>query len=266
MDDQQFRRLLEYFDLSWAGYRKVRKGVKKRIARHMEGLGCHTMAEYLLTLDGHPGVRLECERLMAVSISRFFRDQSLWQALENKIFPEILKRDVDPVRIWSAGCACGEEVYTLKILWERLRAMQSQMPSLHILATDLNPLYIERAKAGIYPRSSLREVPEEIIPAYFERQRAKDHFAVQAFLKNGITWKEHHFLSDPPEKDFHLILLRNNLLTYYNQEIIDPALERVTTCLTPEGYLIIGIREKIPSPPANLTPLKDHACVFQNRH
>ena len=265
MDDQQFHRLLEYFDLSWAGYRKVRKGVKKRIARHMEGLGCHTMAEYLLTLDGHPGMRLECERLMAVSISRFFRDQSLWQTLENNIFPEILKRDVDPVRIWSAGCACGEEVNSLKIAWERLRAGHGQMPSLHILATDLNPLYIERAKAGIYPRSSLREVPEEIRPIYFERQRAKGPFAVKAFLKDGITWKEHHLLSDPPEKDFHLILLRNNLLTYYKDEVIDRALKGVAACLTPGGYLIIGAHEKIPSLPANLVPLKDHAGIFQDR-
>jgi len=265
MDDQQFRRLLEYFDLSWAGYRKVRKGVKKRIVRHMEGLGCHTMDEYLFKMDGHPGMRLQCERLMAVSISRFFRDPSLWQTLENEIFPEILKRDVDPVRVWSAGCACGEEAYSLKMTWERLRAGHGQMPSLHILATDVNPLYIERAKAGIYSRSSLREVPEDIRPDYFERRRGKGPFAVKAFLKDGITWKEHHLLSDPPEKTFHLIFLRNNLLTYYNQEIIDPALERVTTCLTPEGYLIIGNREKIPSLPANLTSLKDHACIFQDR-
>ncbi|MBU2497818.1 MAG: hypothetical protein KKE57_02855 [Proteobacteria bacterium] len=266
MDDKQFRRLLEYLDLSWAGYRKVRKGVKKRIARHMEGLGCHTMDEYLLTLEGPPALRLECERLMAISISRFFRDRSLWQTLEDMILPEILKRNLDSVRVWSAGCACGEEVYSLKISWERLRARHSQMPLLDLVATDLNPLYLDRAKSGIYPRSSLREIPEEIRPTYFERQRGKGHFAVQTFLKDGISWQEHHLLSDPPENNFHLILLRNNLLTYYKEEIIDPALKRVATCLTPEGYLIIGAREKIPSLPAKLTPLKDHPCIFQNRH
>lgn len=265
MDDQQFRRLLEYLDLSWSGYRKVRKGVKKRIARHREVLGCHTLDEYLLVLDRHPALRLECERFMAVSVSRFFRDRALWECIEKEILPEILTRNLDAVRVWSAGCACGEEVYTLKILWERLRAGRTEMPSIDLVATDLNPLFLDRAKSGTYPPSSLREVPEETRLAYFETQKEKGHLSVRPFLKDGISWREHHLLSDAPQRGFHLILLRNNLLTYYREEIVHRVLQGVAACLTPGGYLIIGAREKISRLPMNLAPWKDKASVFQIR-
>jgi len=72
MDDGQFRILLEYLQYSWTGYRKVRKGVKKRMQRHMQQLGCRNVMDYLKILDLEPGTRHECELLMTVSISRFF--------------------------------------------------------------------------------------------------------------------------------------------------------------------------------------------------
>lgn len=113
MDDQQFRQLLKYFGLSWRGYRKVRKGVKKRIRRHMNVLGCHDISAYLLELDRSDKLRHECELLMTVSISRFFRDGKLWEVLQTGILPGLIEKSVEKMRVWSAGCASGEEVYSI---------------------------------------------------------------------------------------------------------------------------------------------------------
>ena len=85
MDDAQFRKLLEFLRYSRAGYRRVRKGVKKRIQRHMQRLGCRDITAYLSLLENQADCRYECELLMTVSISRFFRDRRLWQMLENQI-------------------------------------------------------------------------------------------------------------------------------------------------------------------------------------
>ncbi len=85
MDDDQFRQLLDDFNFSWAGYRKVRKGVKKRISRHMQELNCPNIKVYLDLLNQNDAVRQESERRMTVSISRFFRDRKLWQDLEEEI-------------------------------------------------------------------------------------------------------------------------------------------------------------------------------------
>ena len=167
MDDHQFHQILQHLGLSWAGYRKVRKGVKKRIRRHMQILYCTNMAEYLLELDRNDEARDECKRLMTVSISRFFRDQRLWELLQNEILPVLIEKYSDKTRVWSAGCASGEEVYSFKILWDYLATSNSHLPGLEITATDMNPEYIKRAEDGVYSDSSLKEVPEQFRFVYF---------------------------------------------------------------------------------------------------
>jgi chemotaxis protein methyltransferase CheR len=87
MDDTSFIRLLEYFNLSWSGYRKVRKGVKKRIARHMQALNLSSMDDYLKLIDKDEDVRKKCFWHLTVSISRFYRDRHLWERLGREILP-----------------------------------------------------------------------------------------------------------------------------------------------------------------------------------
>ena len=129
MDDRQFRELLHRFELSWDGYRKVRKGVKKRIRRHMQQLKCQNVRDYFVALEKDKEQRRQCERLMTVSISRFFRDRGLWLMLENEVLPCIIDNNKALVKVWSAGSACGEEVYSFKILWDRLRErFESSVP------------------------------------------------------------------------------------------------------------------------------------------
>ena len=205
MDDQQLRKLLSYFGLSWDGYRKVRKGVKKRISRHMHKLGCRTMQAYFLALDQNKDAKQHYECLMTVSTSRFFRDRGLWQTLENEILPAIIKENRWRVKVWSAGCACGEEVYSLKILWHTLGRRFQHLPELEIWATDMNPVYLNKARTGIYPRSSLKEVPEAFRALYFEPGAKEQTYAVAERLKKGIMWHDHNLLIGPPGTNFQLV-------------------------------------------------------------
>ena len=262
MHDHQFKQLLNKFQLSWAGYRKVRKGVKKRIGRHMQQLGYRTFSNYLSLLDENEEMRKECQRLLTVSISRFFRDCHLWQILENDILPAQIKREQEKITAWSAGCACGQEVYSLRIIWDRMQVRSAYQPELEITATDLNPEYIEKAQRGIYPASSLKEVSGEILSGYFEKIKGKSLYAVKPSLKGQVRWKVHNILSAPPEKNFHIILLRNNLLTYYTNGLIKPALSNIWDCLAPEGALIVGSHEKLPFRPSGLSPQTDSSIVY----
>jgi len=265
MDDYQFRQLLNYFGLSWDGYRKVRKGVKKRIHRHMHGWSCRTMQEYLLALDQNNDARQDCELLLTVSISRFFRDRGLWQTLENEILPAIIKKNKGSVKVWSAGCACGEEVYSLKILWDTLGGRFHHMPGLEILATDMNPVYLDKARIGTYTRSSLKELPEALQARYFKHGTKKRDYAVAERLKIGIMWRGHNLLFDPSTNDFQLIFLRNSLLTYYQDELKVPAFYKVLDSLVQDGFLIIGSQEKIPPGVRGLLPFGHHPYIFQKR-
>ncbi len=263
MDDAQFKILLTYLGLSWQGYRKVRKGVKKRISRHLQELGCRNVSEYLLALKD-PVVRGTCDELMTVSISRFFRDPRLWEVLASEILPELLAANNDRLMIWSAGCACGEEVYTLKMLWDSLGST-CNLPKLHITATDINPICLERAHIADYPPSSLRQTPARFLPRYFQEDPASGRFTVKAFLKSDIEWRLHKLGDDPPGLYFHIIFLRNNLLTYYQDPFRSAVFKQIMDCLVKDGLLIMGCHEKLPLEMKDLLPHPLLPYVFKKR-
>ena len=229
----------------------------------MQQLGCGYTASYLLALEGDERLRIDCERLLTVSISRFFRDIGLWRELEDRIFPRLIEKNRERIKVWSAGCACGEEVYSIRMLWEGLKGRFPRLPALDLLATDKNPVYLDRAKAGLYPASSLREVPESFRSRYFETRREGTHFIVTSSLKKDISWMEHDLLTDPPDRGFHLILLRNNLLTYYEDQLKGPAIQRVVRVLDDNGFLVIGSHEKLPMRLPELIIFDRSGSIFQ---
>jgi chemotaxis methyl-accepting protein methylase len=263
MNDQQFRQLLNRYEFSWTGYRKVRKGVKKRIHRFMKSIECSNMASFLSELDKNDDIRHQCELLMTVSISRFFRDRGFWQGFKENILPEIMDADREKIKFWSAGCACGEEVYSIKIIWNLLSDRYLHVPDLEVLATDINPTYLERARSGIYPPSSLKEVTTEIRSKYFEQKGSQKLFEVKASLKKGITWTNHHLLSDPPGSDFDIIFLRNNVLTYYEDQLKTRAFSNVLESLAPCGILVLGAHETIPFETKDITGVAPYSFVFK---
>lgn len=251
MHDDQFQKLLDEFNLAWSGYRKVRKGVKKRISRHMQELNCPGFQAYLDLIAQNDAVRRECLLRMTVSISRFFRDRKLWVGLEQDILPGLIKTQLRRLRIWSVGCACGEEVYSLKIIWERLRQTYTYLPVLEITGTDKHSDYIDRARAGVYASSSLKEVPPEMREHYFDIRRNGHRFDVKASVKADIDWKVQDIFAESPGSGFNIIFLRNNLLTYYKEPLKEEGLSRVVKALAPNGWLIVGSHEKMPATASN---------------
>jgi chemotaxis protein methyltransferase CheR len=229
----------------------------------MHDLGCQNLTGYLLEIDRNDETRHQCERLMTVSISRFFRDRKLWEVLQAELLPELIEKNKGGLRIWSAGCASGEEVYSLNILWDVSTASMDPVPNLEITATDLNPSYLERARLGVYPSSSLRELPEPLRSAYFQAHAGGKRYAIRTPLKEGITWQVHDLISDTPGSVFHLILLRNNLLTYYGNEKKRPALQKVIDHLSTGGFLIIGSHETLPFEWHDLHPFGNFPYVFK---
>ena len=252
MDDDQFRQLLDQFNFSWAGYRKVRKGVKKRIFRHMQELNCPNIRAYLDLVDKNDALWKECEKRMTVAISRFFRDRQLWHDLEADILPILIKKEEKVVRVWSAGCARGEEVYSFKIVWDRLKQKYGQIPLIEITATDMNPEYIEKADAGIYTKSSLKEIPPAARAIYFDIKKSGNRFDIKTAFKKGINWKVQDIFGNPPGPAFDIIFLRNNLLTYYKEQLKAKGLKTVIKALVPDGWLIVGSHEKLPAGISNL--------------
>lgn len=229
----------------------------------MQRLACRNVQEYVALLDNDTAAAVECRSLTGVSISRFFRDARLWETLENRILPDLVERFPSEIRVWSAGCAGGEEVYSLKILWNRIGLSETGRPGLRITATDMNPAYLERAKTACYPSSSLREVPGAARTQHFGAESGGKRFRVKPEFTEGITWQVHDFFSGPPGSGFHLIFLRNNLFTYYRAPDIMPVLDAAIRALLPGGRLIIGSHERLPSPIPDLLPCPSLPYLFR---
>ena len=263
MDDQQFRQILDFLGLSWSGFRKIRKGVKKRVNRFMQEKSFQDIRGFLTALSENKALKTQVEQLMAVPISRFFRDRKLWEVLEKHVLPLIAAKQKEKIKVWSAGCASGEEVYSFKILWEEWGKGLDQLPELELWATDMNGELLDRAKTGVYSPSSLKEPREEWRVGYFSPAKG-NRLAISDSLKEHIHWTVHNLLlHEPPVKGFQIIFLRNNLLTYYKNELLRPAFSKVIESLSPGGFLIIGAHEKLPPGFQMLPPFPHHPSIFK---
>jgi chemotaxis methyl-accepting protein methylase len=169
------------------------------------------------------------------------------------------------LRVWSAGCACGEEVYSLKIVWEQMRLSGSILPEIEINETDLNPQTLQRAKEGKYPRSSLKQVSKRRRESCFRVKRGGRQYWINESLKSGIRWLVLDLFAPPPETGFHLIFIRNNLLTYFQAERILPALDQILESLAAGGYLVIGSHERLPYEKPALQLSATLPYVFQKK-
>jgi chemotaxis methyl-accepting protein methylase len=263
MQDASFYQILDHLNLSREGYRKVRKGAKKRLSQHMQKLGCVSVRDYIAAVSRAPDAEQECRMHLTVSISRFFRDRRLWDALENTELPNLISARGSIFRVWSCGCARGEEAYSFIILWDRLRRTAHKLPALALWATDINPDFIEMAKKGVYGISSLKELPREDIDRYFDQMNGKLRYVVKPFLKEGIRFDQHDIMKHhPPASRFEVVLVRNNLLTYYRTPEKERALQTILRALAPGGMLITGSHERLPGGFGLMKASADQPWIF----
>ena len=259
MDDIQFRIILDRLGLSWKGYRRVRKGAKKRLGRHMQQLQCATIEDYMSALAESPEKLKQAKIDLAVSISRFFRDRQMWKILESRILPNLITREDPVLKVWSAGCSSGEEVYSYNVVQKR----QGNAKELQIWATDINPTMLARARAGVYPPGSLKDVSQEWQSAYFSLIPDGKR-AVRDFLKSGIHWDLRNvWEEEPPNECFDLVFMRNHVFTYAREEFRGPVLAGIVERLRNNGYLVIGAHEKLPASFPFLHPDFENPMIFQ---
>jgi len=230
----------------------------------MQELGCHRMHDYLAILDTNPAIKNDAEQLLTVSISRFFRDRRLWKTLKDTIIPHVISQYGETVQVWSAGCALGQEAYSFTILWLILGDTLGHLPQIHVWATDSNPDYLNKAREGMYVRSALKEMPETIIENYLCPSEDKTTYSIIDTAQQGIQWEIYNLIKEPtPMREFQIIFLRNNLLTYYRQEIKEPAFRKVLKSLAHGGFLIIGSHEKLPCETTELVPFEGLSYIFR---
>ena len=249
--------------LRWQGFRKVYGQVCKRLRRRMKQVGIEGFAAYRKRLETHPEEWTVLDGLTHITISRFFRDKSVFEALERRVLPDIAARaeaEKRQARFWSAGCASGEEPYPLKILWDL--AIVPAFPNVEcaVVATDVDETVLKRAHKGCYTRGSLRELPDVLLHQGFERSGGL--FCVRRRHREGVAFLSQDLRSEAPEVLFDLILCRNVAFTYFEPPLQAEALDRLLDRLSRPGYLVIGAQERLTHEASGLVPLSGVPGIF----
>ncbi len=245
-------------DLRWPGFRKVRRQVCKRLNRRLHDLGLPNFAAYQARLEADPAEWQAFDRCCHITISRFFRDGGVFEVVRSLLLPEIAaraEREGRAGRIWSAGCASGEEAYTLKILWDLEVARSHPGVPLAVIATDIDETMLARAWQGCFKATSLRELPPHLVEQAFERGGRL--FCVKSCHREGIEFLSQDLRSETPIAFFDLILCRNVAFTYFALPLQERVLARVVERLLPNGYLAIGRHEQLPGDGTPLTALAE---------
>lgn len=234
--------------LSWPGFRRVRRQVGRRVGHRVQELGLSDLGSYRDYLEQHPEEWGTLDSFCRIPISRFQRDRTVFERLGAEVLPalatEASGRDPAMLRCWSAGCASGEEPYSLSILWQTELASRFPALTFHLVATDIDDGLLERARLARYRKSSLRELPPSWIGTAFRREG--DWYELKPEYRAGIEFLRQDIRRALPGGSFDLVLCRNLAFTYFDPELRRHTAERILSVLRPGGGLVIGRSENLP--------------------
>jgi chemotaxis protein methyltransferase CheR len=256
MRDEECVALLQWalprLGLRWRGFRRVRRQVCKRIGHRMAALGLPDAAAYRERLEAEPAEWSVLDACCWISISRFYRDRRVFEDLAHQILPDLARTAISRgrlrLRVWSAGCASGEEPYSLRLAWDLAVAPAFPDVQVQIVATDASAELLERARRASYPASALEELPDPWRSSAFEcldgAFRLRDEF------RRGVEFHQQDIRKAMPDGPFDLILCRNLAFTYFDLEVQHTVQRKLAQRLEPGGALLIGIHEALPEPAA----------------
>jgi chemotaxis methyl-accepting protein methylase len=259
--DRFIKEVAPLLHLQWRRFK--RGGIKRKVERRITELGLSHFEDYLSNIERDPQEKSYLSQILTVTITRFFRDKMVFDILENSVIPSILERKgSSDFKIWSMGCANGEEPYSLSMLWrERFERIWSQF-KLSILATDINENLLERAMEGKYKKSSLKEVPEEFLQRSFKMENG--FYILDRSIRESVEFQKHDIIHEEPFSGMDMVFCRNLAFTYFTRETQIGVVKKIFSSLRDDSYLIIGKDESPPLVyPTLFVPLYPTEKIYQ---
>ncbi|HZQ62489.1 MAG TPA: CheR family methyltransferase [Casimicrobiaceae bacterium] len=221
-----------------------RSTLLRRIARRMSVRELPDLMSYAAFLRDHLEETQPLLKDLLISVTNFFRDPEAWQALEAKVIPKLFsgKSAEDYVRVWVAGCATGEEAYSVAMLLAEHAATLAHPPSLQVFATDLDEAAIAFAREGVYTATDTADVPAERLRRFFAKEN--EGHRINRDLREMVLFAHHNLIKDPPFSHLDLATCRN-LLIYLNRTAQRRVLDVLHFALNPGGYLFVGASESV---------------------
>jgi two-component system, chemotaxis family, CheB/CheR fusion protein len=239
--------------------------LRRRIARRMAVSCIETLEEYASRLDGDVAETNALYDDCLISVTSFFRDPQVFQALREQILPSLLtERSADaPLRVWVAGCASGEEVYSIAMCLLERTAQLSRNPPLQIFATDLSESALSKAREGVYVANIARDVSAERLGRFFTKAGGGQYQITKA-VRDMCVFARHDLTSDPPFSRLDLISSRN-VLIYLEPRLQERVFATFHYALAPDGFLVVGPAETAGAASALFSTVDEEHRIYKKK-
>jgi two-component system, chemotaxis family, CheB/CheR fusion protein len=236
----------------------------RRIVRRMQVHELHDLNAYLAFLRENADEIVALLRDLLITVTNFFRDHDAFGVLEHEIVPQLFhgKGLNDQIRIWCAGCATGEEAYSIAILMAEHAARIAESPKIQIFASDIDDRAILLAREARYPETITLDVSPTRVRQFFAKEG--DHYQIKKQIRETVLFATHNVLRDPPFSKLDLVSCRN-LLIYLNHDMQEQILEIFHFALKQEGFLFLGGSESAENLPSLYTPVDKKHRLYRRR-
>jgi two-component system, chemotaxis family, CheB/CheR fusion protein len=234
--------LLNARGFDFHGYKPA--SLARRIRKRMDAVGLDSFAAYQDSLEVHPDEFATLFNVILINVTGFFRDPAAWQAVRTTALPQILggKGPDEPIRVWSAGCATGEEAYTIAMILAEELGPDQFRERVKIYATDVDEDALNTARQAAYQERQVEGVPPELLSKYFEQLDGLYFFRKE--LRRHVIFGRHDLINDAPLSRIDLLTCRNTLM-YLNAETQARVLARLHFALNDSGFLLLGRAETL---------------------
>ncbi len=262
-NDAEFEALIEFIRTSrgfdFSGYKTA--SLMRRVRKRMQSVAAQKFSDYQDYLEVHPEEFTYLFNTVLINVTAFFRDPLAWDYLAKEIVPKILEHKAtdQPIRIWSAGCASGEEAYTLALVFAEALGLERFQQRVKIYATDVDEDALTRARQASYTVKDMEPLPPPLREKYFDQ--TGDRFVFRSDPRRAVIFGRHDLLQDAPIPHLDLLVCRNTLM-YFNAEAQARILTRFHFALNDEGFLFLGKAEMLLTYGSFFSPVDLRCRIF----
>ena len=244
----------------FTGYK--RSSIERRIAKRMGEVGVERYDEYLDYLQLHGEEFAELFNTILINVTSFFRDPQTWEYLASDLLPQLIEsRSPDsPIRVWCAGCASGEEPYTVAMVLARVLGEDAFRQRVKIYATDIDEEALDQARHGAYLPRAVEDVPREALERFFER--TDQRYVFRKDLRRCVIFGRNDLVQDAPISHIDVMVCRNTLM-YFTGETQAQILRRFHFALDDAGILLLGKSEMLITHANMFTPIDVKRRAFR---
>ena len=261
--EQEFEALLYYLNhnqgCDLTSYK--RSTLLRRFQVRMQSININSYQDYLKYLQSHDDEWMALLDTVLINVTSFFRDRAAWDYLANDIIPKIIasKSADEPIRVWSAGCASGQEVYSLVMLFASALGVDNCLARVQFYATDVDEAAVRQARNGTYSTREIIGIDADLLEKYFEK--TEHGYVFNRKLRAKIVFGHHNLTENPPMSKIDLLSCRN-VLIYFDDEAKAAILARFHFALKRNGFLFLGMSEMLVNRRAIFTPVNLNHRVF----